>query len=372
LTDRLKIIQVVAPTTAGGLERVVESLAIGHHRRGHEVTAATLLFGDEPRHPFVETLSDHGVRVHPIRLTPRQYLLERRAVAGLCRTERPDVVHTHGYRIDLLDRGVIASLGLRTVTTVHGVSKMGGLKGAFFEWLQRRNYRRFDAVVAVSRALHEATLAEGVDPKKLHLVPNAWSGLREPLAPAAARRALGLPAEGKVVGWVGRFIQVKGGDVFLDALRLLEARPTAVLIGYGPEEKRLRQRATELGLDESVRFYTDVRDAARYFPAFDAWVLSSRSEGLPIVLLEAMAAGVPVVATSVGGVPEAVAEREGWLVPSEDPVALARAIQASLADRSEAQTRATRARERLVREYSLEAFLDRYEAVYRSVAGKAR
>ena len=82
----LKIVQVAAPTTAGGLERVVESLAVGHHRRGHDVTVATLLFDDEAAHPFVEMLKAEGVRVHPIRLTPRAYLREYREIAELCRS----------------------------------------------------------------------------------------------------------------------------------------------------------------------------------------------------------------------------------------------------------------------------------------------
>jgi glycosyltransferase involved in cell wall biosynthesis len=365
----LKIVQVAAPTTAGGLERVVESLAVGHHRRGHDVTVATLLFDHAPKHPFVELLADEGVRVHPIRLTPREYLRERREIKRLCQSIAPDVVHTHGYRIDLLDRSVAARLGIPTVTTIHGASKMGGLKGAFFEWLQRRNYRRFDAVVAVSRALRDAALDDGVRPDQLALIPNAWAGLREPMAPAEARRLLGLGDDDAVVGWVGRMIHVKGGDVFLEAIRRLpEPRPTCVVIGYGPEEKRLRRRAADLGLGNCVRFHPDIRDAGRYFPAFDTYVLSSRSEGLPLVMLEAMAAGTPIVATRVGGVGEALSESEGRLVPSEDAPALAKAIRNSLADPDESARRADKAMSRLAREYGLDSFLDRYERVYLNLA----
>jgi len=368
----LKIVQVAAPTQAGGLERVVESLAVGHHRRGHDVTVATLLFDDVAPHPFVEALTREGVRVHPIRLPPRGYVRERREIAELCRRARPDVVHTHGYRIDLVDRGVVARLGVPTVTTVHGASMMGGLKGAFFEWLQRRSYRRFDAVVAVSSALHRATLADGVPADRVHFVPNAWAGTREPLTRDAARRALDLHDDAPVVGWVGRFIHVKGGDVFLEALaRLPNPRPVGVMIGYGPELDRLKSRADRLKLGASVRFYPDIRDAARYFPAFDTYVLSSRSEGLPIVVLEAMAAGTPIVATRVGGVTDALGEGEAWLVPAEDSRALGGAISESLLERGDAAARARRAHDRLMRDYALDTFLDRYEHVYRSVADRA-
>jgi glycosyltransferase involved in cell wall biosynthesis len=355
------------------LERVVESLAIGHHRRGHDVTVATLLFGEAATHPFVEMLMDAGVRVYPIRLTPRAYLRERREIGELCRTLRPDVVHTHGYRIDLLDRRVAAGFGIPTVTTIHGFNMTGGLKGAFFEWLQRRNFRRFDAVVAVSIKLRDTALAAGVHPDRVHHIPNAWSGLREPMSREAARRELGLDGTATVVGWVGRLDPVKGGDVFLEALgRLADPRPVGVMIGYGQEAARLRRLADDLGLGESVRFYEEIRDAGRYFPAFDTYVLSSRSEGLPISILEAMAARTPIVATRVGGIMDALGEEEAWLVPSEDPPALAEAISDSLRDRAAAAERALRATDRLETDYALETFLERYEHVYRGIIDPAR
>jgi len=369
----LRILQVAAPTSAGGLERVVETLAVGHHRRGHEVSVATLLFEENARHPFVEALESWGVRVHPVHLTHRAYLRERQAMAELLQALKPDVVHTHGYRIDLLDRGIAARAGIPTVTTVHGASKMGGIRGAFFEWLQRQNYRRFDGVVAVSKALYDESLADGVPPHRLHLVPNAWAKLRETMPRRDARRALGLSEEEDVIGWVGRFIRVKGGDLFLDALRLIpDPRPTAVMIGYGPELDQLRRQADDLDLGDSVRFLTDIRDAARYFGAFDAYVLSSRSEGLPIVILEAMAAEAPIVATRVGGVPEVLDESTGWLVPSEDPSALATAIAICLRDRSASEERARRAKHALENRYSLDTFLDEYEQIYRKVVEGAR
>jgi glycosyltransferase involved in cell wall biosynthesis len=167
---------------------------------------------------------------------------------------------------------------------------------------------------------------------------------------------------------VGRLIRVKGGDVFLDALSHLPApRPVAAVVGYGTDAAALQQQATALGLAGSVRFYDNVRDAGRLFRAFDTYVLSSRSEGLPIVMLEAMAAGTPIVATRVGGVPDLLSETEGWLVAPEDPPALARAIATSLRDRDDARARAAGATRRLTAEFAMEPWLIRYEEVYRSV-----
>jgi glycosyltransferase involved in cell wall biosynthesis len=242
---------------------------------------------------------------------------------------------------------------------------VGGAKGAVYEWIQRRNYRRFDAVVAVSGALHRTTLSDGVPGDRLHLVPNAWGGLLSPLSRSEARRLLDLEEAGPVLGWVGRMIPVKGGDVFIQALRRLRTpRPTVVMIGHGSEEGALRRSAQQEGIGESVRFYPQITDAARYFSAFDAFVLSSRSEGLPLVLLEAMAAGVPIIATRVGGVPEVVSDQEAVLVPSDDPDALAEGIRATIEDPASARRRVELSTEKLRSSFAFDPWLDRYEEIY--------
>ena len=367
----LRVAQIVSPMTAGGLERVVEALSVGLHRRGHELRVLALLRQDEEHNPVVASLRTHGVPVQEIRTPDRGYREERRLVRDALATLQPQIAHTHGYRRDILHRPTAARLGLATVTTVHGPDKTGGLKGAFFEWLQRLNFRRFDAVVAVSDALRDTTRASGVPSSRLHVVPNSWPGLSAPLERSAAREALGLDPGAPAIGWVGRFVPVKGPDLFLEALALVPPpRPLGVMIGFGPDHDRLHRQARDLGLGETVRFLTEIRDAGRYFGAFDAYVLSSRSEGLPIAILEAMAAKAPIVATRVGGVSEVVSEREAVLVTPEDPSALALAIDETLSDPHAASRRADRALERLETEYSVEVFLDRYEAVYREVLGR--
>jgi glycosyltransferase involved in cell wall biosynthesis len=360
----LNILHIVAPAPAGGLERVVQALAIGHHRRGHNVTVMVVLDEGDIDHPFLAPFRTAGVPLRLLPLPPRAYFAERRAVRALCRELQPQIVHTHGVRPDVVDRSVAADLGIPTITTVHGASFVGGLKGRIYERMQRLQYRRFDAAVAVSRELIEATRRDGVIEARLNLIPNAWGNLAPPLPRSEARRRLDLPPEANVVGWVGRMIPVKGPDLFVEALRLLpEPRPIAVMIGHGPECAEMRRRVAAYGLD--VHFHEDVTNAGPLFSAFDVYTLSSRSEGLPVVLLEAMAAGTPIVATRVGGVPDALTEQAAFLVPAEQPAALANAIALALADRGEATRRAACATERLEREFALQPWLDRYEAVYR-------
>lgn len=185
---------------------------------------------------------------------------------------------------------------------------------------------------------------------------------------AHARRLLGLPPDGPVVGWVGRLSLEKAPDILLEALGLLGGdAPLTVFVGDGREAAALRERTGVLGLEGKVRWAGRVDGAAALLPAFDVFVLSSRTEGTPIVLFEAMAAGVPVIATRVGGVPDVVSDAEALLAPSENPGEIARAVGATLADPAGSAARATAARARLARDFAEAPWLERYEALYRNL-----
>ena len=364
------VLQVLAPGEFGGLERVAHALAAGLHGLGHDVHVAAVLDGPGEHHPLLSELDHSGVPTHPLVLPGRAYLRERRAVAGLCRSLRPDVVHTHGYRPDVLDAGVARGLRIPIVTTVHGCTG-GGWKNHGYEWLQFRAFRRFDAVVAVSRPLVERLARAGVPRARIYAVPNAWREAEPPLDRAAARLALGIPPDGFVVGWVGRLSHEKGLDVLLDALPHATDLPLVVsVVGSGTARAELQARARDLRLDWIV-WHGAVPDAGRLFRAFDVFVLSSRTEGTPIVLFEAMAAEVPVIAARVGGVPDILSPDEAALVPPADPMALAAELRAVYRDPGKARERARRARERLRRDFSVEPWLARYERIYQQVSRAA-
>jgi glycosyltransferase involved in cell wall biosynthesis len=206
------------------------------------------------------------------------------------------------------------------------------------------------------------------------VIPNGWSD-RNPIADRSnARRHLNLPANGTVVGWVGRLIPIKGADVFLQSIRHLAALPLTIsLIGDGSEKAGLEEFVRAQGLADRVRFHGTVPDAARYISAFDAFVLSSRSEGTPVTLLEAIAARVPVVVTSVGGVPDVVGPAEALLVPPEEPRALAEAIRSVIQDPAAAARRAEAAAHRLHANFGMERWIDAHDRVYNLiVSNRAR
>lgn len=364
----MRVLHVVAPAAFGGLERVVQLLATGLADSGHDVHVACVTGDAATPAAFLAPLAAAGVTTHQIVVPSRAYARERAAIAALCGRVRPDAVHTHGYRPDVLDAGVARRAGIPIVTTAHGFTG-GSWRNRVYEYLQRRAFRHFDAVVAVSRPLGERLRQDGVGASRLYIVPNAWRGSAPPLGRQAARQALGLGGDGLTLGWVGRLSAEKGPDVLIDALAFLKELPlTVCMIGDGIDKPGLAARAARIGVADRIRWLGAVPDAERIFPAFDVCVLSSRTEGTPVVLFEAMAAGVPVVATSVGGVPDVVSAREGLLVPSENPRALAAALRSAFAHRAAATERASAARVRLERDFSVGPWLERYLDVYRRVA----
>lgn len=361
----LSILHVIAPGEAGGLQSVVRLLAIGQRELGHAVCVAAILDLDSDGcQPYLRSLEDGGVEVIRLPIPPRAYLRERGRVAEVCRRYRPTIVHTHGYRPDVVDGSVARRLGVPTVTTVHGFCG-GGFKNRCYERVQRLTFRRFDAVVAVCRPLAESLVVSGVRRSRIHVVPNAYTTSAPTLDRKTARQMLSIPEDQFALGWVGRLSREKGADLFVDALARLADLPVAAsVLGDGPERERLRTRAAALGLGDRITWHAVVPEAASFFRAFDALVLSSRTEGCPMVLFEAMAVRVPIVATEVGGVPDVLSSTEGLLVTPDDPTALAEAIREVHLDPAGGALRAEAARNRLLTEFQLRPWLDRYEAIY--------
>lgn len=357
----MRVLHVLAPGPFGGLERVVTELTAGLAGRGVDVHVAAVVDGTGDGagdgHPFLRGLR---VDAHVIPAPGRAYREERAAVDALRKRLRPDVVHTHGYRADVL-HGRSSRADAPTATTVHGFTG-GGVRNRMYEVLQRLAFRGLDAVVAVSPPLAERLRAT-VDAGRVRTILNAWTPAGPLLPRTEARRLLGLGTDAWVAGWVGRLSPEKGADVLLDALPHLPG-VTASILGDGTESVPLRARAAWRGIARRVRWAGAVPDAAAFYAAFDVFVLSSRTEGTPMALLEAAAAGVPVIAARVGGVPHVLREGEALLVPPEDPVALADAVDAVRRDPAAAARRAAAARVRLRDAFGAGPWLDAYESLY--------
>ena len=363
----LVVTHVLAPAPYGGLETVVEMLSRGQADAGSRVSVVGVFSKEPTQHPFWNSLSKAPVDAIPLVVGGRRYGAERSAIRRVLRERGTDILHTHGYRPDVLHAPVARQLGIRTVTTVHGFTG-GSRRNRFYEWLQRRAFRRLDAVVAVSEKLRRDLVAGGLPGSRVHLIRNAWHPTSEPLPRSEARAHLGLPPEGKQIGWVGRLSPEKGPDVMLRAFARL-GRPGTRLafVGDGPMRRPLLALAEETGTASSVDWLGDLPGAARYLRAFDALAITSLTEGTPMVLFEAMAARIPIVTTSVGGIPDVVSDREALLAEVGDVEGIARALDRALVASPDVDARAGAAQARLQDEFRVGPWVERYHTVYRSV-----
>jgi glycosyltransferase involved in cell wall biosynthesis len=365
LTGSLGVLHILAPAREGGVERVVSMLSERQGRdRAH--IAAVLSPDDADEHPFIATLEAAEIPVTRVVVGARSYLREYRALGAIVARLQPRVVHTHGYRADVIGGAVARAHRLPTVSTVHGFTG-GGKRNRLNERIQCFALRLADAVMAVSRPLVDRLMRAGVPRERIRFIPNGFAPPANAMTRAAARRMLGIADKAIVAGWVGRLSREKGSDVMLDALAQCDTFWRLSVIGEGRERDRLREQAAELGIGDRVVWHGAVANAGSIFAAFDAFVLSSRTEGTPIVLFEAMYASVPIVASRVGGVPDVVTPEHALLVPAEQPATIAEALAELRREPSAATHRSDLARERVLQAFSAEAWVDAVEEVYRTV-----
>jgi glycosyltransferase involved in cell wall biosynthesis len=337
---------------------------------GYDVRVIALLETGATEPSIVGELRQANVTVIPVIHPPHSYRAQRRSILDICTQFTPDVLHSHGYLPDVLAASLGSMLRGARVTTVHGFTG-GGWRNRLYEWMQRRSFARFDAVVAVSRKLARE-LASAASTRAIHTLPNAWRPVEELLPPESARATLQLSKDTFNIGWIGRVSREKGADILVEALPpLSDIAIHVTFIGEGAERGNLERRAGQLGVQNSVSWRGEVPRASRLLSAFDLLVISSRTEGTPITLFEAMHAGVPIVASSVGGIPDVVSSDEAILIQPEDPAALVSAIRRVHDAPADARARAVRARDRLQSEFAAAAWIDSYGRIY-EVAMTAR
>ncbi len=292
-----------------------------------------------------DELSALAVPVHCLGISHMMSLTLLRRLRTLLVTLRPDIVHTHGGRANFYGRLAARLTGVPTVvTTVHShidLDYAALLPNLWFSLVDRLTWFLVHHFIVVSRELGRTLGRRGIAPERVSVVPNGIAAV--PPQPGDIRAMFGT-ASGPFICAVGRLVPVKRFDVLLRAIaRTLVRVPEAklLLIGDGPLFNELKHLAAQLNISHAVRFTGYRHDARQLLAGCDVFVMSSDMEGLPVVLLEAMDALVPVVATSVGGVPEVVAApHTGLLVPPSDPESLAEAIVATLTDPHAAALRA--------------------------------
>lgn len=299
----------------------------------------------------------------------------------LMRQMRPDVVHTHTAKAGFVGRVAawLARVPVR-VHTFHGHvfhGYFGPRKTAFFQALERLTARLTDRLIAVSPLLKEelATTYRIAPSEKIVVAPEGPDlsrYLQTPRHLGTFRSQFSLPPAAPLIGIVGRLVPIKNHALFLQAAQRVRQRlPEAhfVIIGDGELREALSVQAQALGLAESVTFTGFLRDLCPVYSDLDLVVISSNNEGTPVSIIEALAAGVPVVSTAVGGVPDLLdGGRLGTLVPAGDADALASAMLAAL---NSPLTDQDDRRQRVVEQFGIDRLVADLGTLYRDLlAGK--
>lgn len=274
--------------------------------------------------------------------------------------------------------------GFASVATVHSSTRMehpGKLKGQLYELLERLTLARFDQVITVSHFLCGELRGFGIPSERIHRVPNGIAAsLPTPTERAAFRQTvraeLGIPSGAPLIGTAGRLEPAKGYDLLLQAVdRLRAGYPDlrCVIAGSGSLEQELKTAAQALGLDGRVIFTGFRTDIPRLLLAMDIFALPSRTEGIPYALLEASAAGLPVVASRVGGVPEIICDGQaGLLVAPEQVEALAAALDRLLREPELAAQMGRRAAADTAAQFTLEAMVAGTCRAYEAAAARRK
>ena len=323
----LSILHVDPERGLAGGERQVLGLLDHLQARGlHQTLAA------DPSGRLAPLVAERGIAIAPLRIRNHLDVVAARRLAGLLARERYDILHFHTARAHAMAAFLGASRGVSRVVTRRMDYRLRG------GWYTRRLYNHeVQAVVAISEGVRAMLIESGVDAARIHVVPSGVDADRfVPTAGArsAARARYQIADHACLLVVVGALEERKGHAVLLEALAIL-ANPRVHLLcaGEGSARAVLEARCAALGLDATVRFLGRVDDVASVLAAADVMVMPSRQEGLGVAALEAMAVGLPVIASRVGGLPEAVKDGEtGLLVPTGDPAALAAAIGRLAAD----------------------------------------
>ncbi len=341
--------QMRNPPIEWGLRRVTLSIA-------------TFCRGNTESNAFIDAVRQADIPVHIIRERYRFDLDARRQMRELIDREDPDLIETHSVKSHFLLHSV--GRGNRPWVAFHHGYTTPNLKMRLYNQLDRWTLRSADAVITVCMPFKKDLEDKGVQRERLHVLHNFETPSIAPDATVLARlREEFQLGEAPVILTMGRMSQEKGHLVLIQALKhLREIRPeldwVLLLVGTGPELESVTQAVAEAGLAARVRFAGQQEHPMRFFHLADILALPSLSEGSPLVVLEALAAGLPIAATAVGGVPEIVTNGESALLtPARDAKAMAGSIATLLEDPIGARMRSDRGLVDLKERFSPEVYM---------------
>jgi len=331
----MRILHLIHSEGVYGAERILLYLAREQQQLGHEPIIGSIRDPGTEETPFEALARSRGVRVARIRIAPRPTPGVIRYLLQTVRTLTPDVLHSHGYKPNILLGPLPRRVRGPMLTTLHGWTAARALSALWlYEQLDRLSLRRIDTVVVVARSMLQLPMLRTISPERRLVIENGIPPLTQRLADLTAAGAPPLPqdlvefvARRPTLVAIGRLSPEKGFSRLLEAFA--QARSAngdmmqLLIVGEGSERGPLTHRIAELHLSDSTRLAGYVEGGDRLLAHAAGFVMSSLTEGMPLVLLEAMQWRVPILATAVGAIPEILQGERGILIPPNDVAKLA-------------------------------------------------
>ncbi|MGZ4878004.1 MAG: glycosyltransferase family 4 protein [Candidatus Angelobacter sp.] len=367
---RVKVLQLISSGGYYGAENMLLNLCASQEKAGCQNSLLLFYNVHAPNVEFYERARRRGLSVRMVHCQGRADWRAVRQIEEYVQEDGIDLLHTHGYKADLYGYVAARRSHKPVVATCH--NWVGGTAAlGIYNHLDRMALKRFNALAAVSDAVAQRLLDSGVPARKIKTIANGIDV--EPF-----ERAQPLPAptfdRDKVVGMVARLDLQKGFEYLLRAVRELCGvfrELKVVIVGEGPDRKAIEDMIRQYGLQSTVILAGKQSDMPGVYAAMDIFVLPSLNEGLPMTILEAMAASKPVIATKVGAIPTLIRNGEtGLLVEARDTDGLRKAIARLLSDPDLCRRMGAEGHDWVSRNYTSEAMALKYRQMYEEVLGR--
>jgi glycosyltransferase involved in cell wall biosynthesis len=360
----MKIVYFIDHLRPDGAQFVLKQLVQGLGKKGHQQSVICL--NNSWDDLLVNQLKEGGTEVEIIGKTPLLLGYGLAKIWNLLRRENFDAIVTILFVSDVIGR--VMGRTARIPNIISNIQTHDEFYTGFQRWLVRGTMPLTNHVVIPSDNYRDFVIEEeGAPPQKISIIYNFIQdgNYQNPISREELFKELGLSLEKRLIGCAGRLTHQKGYDVLIKALSEVKLQDFFVFIaGVGEEEENLRDLADRLRISSRIYWAGYRRDLPRALGALDLFVQPSRYEGMPIAVLEAMASGCPIVATAVDGTKELIEDGvHGWLVPPDDPSALASTIERAINNPQLAKTMGINARERVSRHFSYEAMISAWEDI---------
>jgi L-malate glycosyltransferase len=323
---RLKVLHVISGGETGGSRKHVVTLLSKFPKE----TATLVVFQEGP---LAKEAREHHIDVRLLPQSSRYDLSVLRKLVELIQNGRYDLLHTHGPRANLYGALIKRKIGIPWMTTIHSDPRLdfmkSGLKGFLFTRLNLWALKKIDYFFAVSERFKDNLAAFGIPKERIKTIYNGIDFNETSPSYLLQRTDVGVNADDFVIAMVARLHPIKGHALVFEALQSLPYRDIKLLVvGDGPLEQELKEKASELQIEDRVKFLGFRRDIAAIYSLSDVALMASYSESFPLALLEAANERIPVISTDVGGVRQLIVSKEmGWIVPVGDSAALTEAIK---------------------------------------------